>query len=269
MMPAMPQPAPHQFYRHPQLPWAELRVSTQSPHHYRLHMHAEYSLGLVDQGHAVFTHASGPDHLHTGSMVLIEPHVWHACNPAQIAHWSYRMLYIQADWLHALLGVPSLRFLQRALTDAQTSQPLHQLCLKLMSGHTTADDWSQQLRSLLLQPGLIQRQTQPLIAPDPAVQTALAQWHQSPDCPLSVQTLAQAQGMSASRFIRHFKAATGVTPGVYRLNVQLNGARQLLAQGTALAEAALAMGFADQSHLQRAFKAHHAATPGCYACVPA
>mgnify|MGYP006205256749 CR=1 FL=1 len=26
-----------------------------------------------------------------------------------------------------------------------------------------------------------------------------------------------------------------------------------------------AMGFADQAHLQRAFKAHHALTPGCYA----
>ena len=78
-------------------------------------------------------------------------------------------------------------------------------------------------------------------------------------------SLAQACGMSAPRFIRCFKAATGVTPGVYRLNLRLNGARRLLAQGTALAEAAHAMGFADQAHLQRAFKAHHALTPGRYA----
>ena len=73
------------------------------------------------------------------------------------------------------------------------------------------------------------------------------------------------QGRSTSRFIRHFKTATGVTPGIYRLNICLNGARCLLAQGAALADTALAMGFADQSHLQRAFKALHAATPGCYA----
>ena len=56
--------------------------------------------------------------------------------------------------------------------------------------------------------------------------------------------------MSASRFIRHFKAATGVTPGAYRLNLRLNGARHLLAQGAALAQAAHAMGFADQAHGQ-------------------
>ena len=45
----------------------------------------------------------------------------------------------------------------------------------------------------------------------------------------------------------------------------LDGARRLLATGAALSDAAYAMGFADQAHLQRAFKAHHALTPGCYA----
>ena len=45
----------------------------------------------------------------------------------------------------------------------------------------------------------------------------------------------------------------------------VDGARRLLAEGSALSEAAYAMGFADQAHLQRAFKAHHSMTPGCYA----
>ena len=71
--------------------------------------------------------------------------------------------------------------------------------------------------------------------------------------------------MSPSRFIRRFRAATGVTPGAYRLNLRLNGVRHLLAQGLPLASAAHQMGFADQAHMQRAFKAHHALTPGNYA----
>lgn len=89
--------------------------------------------------------------------------------------------------------------------------------------------------------------------------------HADPDASPTVQSLAQECGMSATRFIRRFKAATGMTPGSYRLNLRINGARRLLASGTALSEAAYAMGFADQAHLQRAFKAHHALTPGCYA----
>ncbi len=237
-------------------------------------MHAEYSLGIVDQGQTLFQHADGCELLTAGSVVLIEPGVWHACNPAQVAHWSYRMLYIHADWLHAQLGVAGLRFTQRSIHDAGTHHLLHVLCQQLETDHpsastsTHASDWTAQLLHLLSQPTIAEPMATALPASQPgtaAVRHALQLWHQHPDTAPSVQTLAQAQGMSASRFIRHFKTATGVTPGAYRLNLRLNGARRLLAQGTPLAEAAHAMGFADQSHLQRAFKSHHALTPGCYA----
>ena len=59
-----------------------------------------------------------------------------------------------------------------------------------------------------------------------AVAVALRRLHARPEAAPSVQALAQACGMSAPRFIRCFKAATGVTPGVYRLNLRLNGARR-------------------------------------------
>ena len=55
----MPAPS-HHFHRHPALPWAELRISQQSPHCYRLHMHAEYSLGMVDTGTGLFQHPGAP-----------------------------------------------------------------------------------------------------------------------------------------------------------------------------------------------------------------
>ena len=102
-------------------------------------------------------------------------------------------------------------------------------------------------------------------APHNAAYPALQQMHRHPEEEVTMQTLAELCGMSPTRFSRHFKALTGVTPGTYRLNLRLNGARQLLAQGESLACAAQHMGFADQAHMQRAFKAHHAMTPGNYA----
>lgn len=255
----------HQFQRLPGMPWAELRTSQQSPHCYRLHMHAQYSLGVVDAGQAVFQHADGSTLLHTGNVVMIEPGAWHACNPLLGQTWSYRMLYLDADWLHALLDVPGVRFTQRTGQDPRVQAGLHALCQALASGHAHPTPWSAELQRWLLEPGLVQALAAPLPTTAALVQPALEQWHQHPDTPRSIQALAQDQGMTASRFIRHFKAATGVTPGTYRLNLRINGARRLLAQGQSLAQAAHAMGFADQAHLQRAFKAHHAATPGCYA----
>lgn len=257
----------HQFYRHSQLPWAELRVSRNSAHCYRLHMHAEYSMGIVDAGQALFQHPLGPELVIPGDMVLIEPGVWHACNPEQVSHWSYRMLYLDADWLHARLGVTALDFVNRSLRSPQMASVLEQLSTLIVNHVDDKARLSAATDDLL---ALISRQSRAAELSSPilnseAMTLALNLLHQSPEDPPSVQQLAQACDMSDSRFIRHFKAATGVTPGIYRLNLRLNGARRLLAQGSSLASAAHSMGFSDQAHLQRSFKAHHALTPGRYA----
>ena len=81
----------------------------------------------------------------------------------------------------------------------------------------------------------------------------------------SVQAMATACHMSASQFIRRFTVAHGMTPGHFMRNQRVNRAREMIGQGSHLADVAHATGFADQAHLQRMFKAHHAITPGRYA----
>ena len=268
MMAAMSQDlALHQFHRHPALPWAELRVSRQSCHSYRLHAHAQYSIGIVDEGETLFHHDQGPDRVQTGGVVLIEPGHWHACNPEVTQPWSYRMLFVQADWVHARLGVDALRFGQRSLQEAVMSACVNALCTPwaVDTDAQSLEVYAQTLLSLLQQVGTPACADAQLPPVQQDIFPALQHLHQFPEDETTVQALAQTCGMSASRFIRHFRSLTGVTPGVYRTNLRLNGARHLLAQGQTLADVALHMGFADQAHLQRSFKAHHALTPGNYA----
>lgn len=259
-------PQVHHFHRPPQAPWLELRVSLPSAHCFRLHAHDEYSIGIIDSGQALFHHKNGPERVRQGSVVLIEPGRWHACNPDEVTHWSYRMLFVKADWVHAQLQLPALRFPARALHDADNSGIANQLCQPLADINDIAAH-KQLLLDFLRTHAKAEERSIPLraIDNDHTIRHAIEQLHAQPQANTTVESLAQACGMSASRFIRHFKAATGVTPGAYRLNLRLNGARRLLAQGAALAEAAHCMGFADQAHLQRSFKAHHALTPGRYA----
>jgi AraC-like DNA-binding protein len=70
--------------------------------------------------------------------------------------------------------------------------------------------------------------------------------------------------MSRYHFVRSFKRAVGLTPHAWLLDQRIQRARHLLNQGMGLAEVALHLGFADQSHFQRAFKQRVAATPGEY-----
>lgn len=263
LMPALTPSPIHQFHRHPDAPWLELRVSQPSAHCFRLHSHEEYSIGIIDQGEAVFHQSQGPQLCRQGNVVLIEPGRWHACNPEQPANWAYRMLFINADWLHAQLQTRAIKFKRRLEPSHHASEWAHRLCTPLMHMQDVAQH-TQGLLQFLNRYADCQR-TQTDHSEPAAVRDVLQTLHNQPDSDISVQALAAAQGMSASRFIRLFKAATGVTPGAYRLNLRVNGARRLLAQGTTLAQAAHSMGFADQAHLQRSFKTHHALTPGNYA----
>ncbi|HYG41405.1 MAG TPA: helix-turn-helix transcriptional regulator, partial [Bordetella sp.] len=70
--------------------------------------------------------------------------------------------------------------------------------------------------------------------------------------------------MSRYQFIRAFRHATGMTPHAYQLDLRIVQARRLLRDGHSLSRIAHDLGFADQSHFQRAFKQRVAATPGMY-----
>ncbi|KAI5935386.1 Beta-enolase [Manis javanica] len=155
----------------------------------------------------------------------------------------------------------ALRFPRRTLTDADIASLVDGLC-RPVDGTAAAD------RLALGPEHLLDRRAQPAALPLPGDAAALA-----PRCSACMRARCGPDRAIAGPGMRHERHALhpplqgghGMTPGSYRLNLRINGARRLLATGAALSEAAYAMGFADQAHLQRAFKAHHALTPGCYA----
>ncbi len=81
---------------------------------------------------------------------------------------------------------------------------------------------------------------------------------------VSLATLAEQAGMSRYQLIRAFRATTGMTPHAWHLNHRINLAREHLCAGADLARLAHSLGFADQSHFQRMFKAHAGVTPRRY-----
>ena len=61
-----------------------------------------------------------------------------------------------------------------------------------------------------------------------------------------------------------FRAAYGTSPSRFRRHGQMTLARQRLLAGASLADAALAAGFADQSHFTHAFRRKHQDSPALY-----
>jgi len=264
----------HRIHRHPAAPWAELRISVDTLACYRAHAHAEYSIGVVEQGQAHFHHPGGPNPVRPGSVVMIEPDVVHSCNPVRQQAWSYRMLFVEADWLHRALAqlwhlpapLTGLEFLSRCVDDPVVAGQVRALSEPLDS-EAAARALARQLPAWIsnwVRPGRAHDLERVPEALAPAIENLRAR----PEQKLTVRELAALCRLSEATFIRRFQGAFGMTPGRYLLNLRLNGARTLLSRGMPLAEAAHAMGFADQAHLQRSFKAHHAMTPGNYRLRP-
>jgi AraC-like DNA-binding protein len=80
-----------------------------------------------------------------------------------------------------------------------------------------------------------------------------------------VEDLAKAVGMSRPVFAREFVAATGVTPLRYLTSCRLVVAADLLRESKAtLAEIGAEVGYESEYAFNRAFKRHHAVSPGIY-----
>ena len=79
---------------------------------------------------------------------------------------------------------------------------------------------------------------------------------------LPLNELAAKAGLSMSRFSTVFREHAGVSPHRYIWGLRVKRVQALLAEGEALASAALVAGFYDQSHLCRHFKIVCGMTPG-------
>jgi len=94
---------------------------------------------------------------------------------------------------------------------------------------------------------------------------ARARIDDDPSSPLTLADLAADAGMSRFQLLRGFAHEMGLPPHAYRMQRRVTLARQLIASGATLAAAAAAAGFADQSHMTRAFTRLLGITPANYA----
>lgn len=274
-------PAPdavNHFWRDRHLPHVELRQTRHSCACYVPHSHPGYSIGSVDVGHSLFTGAlGGPRTIGPGTLVYVPPNQVHACNPASVASWSYHMMHLDVAWLDSLReeqasvsGTPLPRRLDEVMlvTAPERYEAFRQLADLLRSNAPFAAkdamlvefvmDSDMQSQSDETLPPMGNR------APTTALRKVIDALLDDNAAPPLLAELASIADMGRYQLIREFKQCTGMTPHAYQLNHRINLARDWLRQGHAIANVAYRLGFADQSHFQRTFKARAAIAPGKY-----
>lgn len=253
------------FWRDPALPFIEARsVQDGRKVCYAKHWHETFSIGLIDAGRCNYHNRSRTQQVSEGTVVLMNPGDAHACNPVQGEPWSYRMFYIDVPWLCAASESGFVPFATTATTQIDLYHGLNRLFDTLTDakiGHLEKECTAISFMELLpqrLKNGSTHKTGLPNL-------TRAADFiRQNCTQPLKLQDICRNAGLSASHLIRAFRQLHGLTPHAYQLNCRVEFCRAQLRAGRAIAEVALAAGFADQAHFQRTFKRFVAATPGQY-----
>lgn len=259
------------FWRDSSLPFIESRSVADGRHVcYARHSHETFSVGLVDSGVSTYINGLSQCLIEAGTLVLMNPGDVHACNPIQNQPWAYRMLYIDADWLSELqddLGVDGAgyrRFTPILTRHAQLQSGFSCLHATLIDEHI---DPLYKHGAAIEFFSTLHQQLGVSVGPSACrskLQRAADFISDNYQRSLKLDEISQTAGVSPSSLTRSFKKHFGMTPHAYLTNRRVQFARAELRLGRPIADVALAAGFADQAHLQRAFKQLLATTPGHY-----
>ncbi|NVZ52745.1 AraC family transcriptional regulator [Pseudomonas sp. B6002] len=261
------------FWRDPALPFIEARaIADGRDVTYSRHAHEHFSIGAVTHGRSYYHYGAQTFQISAGTVVLMNPGDVHACNPIENEPWSYRMLYIDTPWLTDLqhqLGFSTEEGYRSFNTPYIQDEALYSGLLELY--RVLVDEHAEHLHkqsALVSYFSDVQQRLNPSGKPLREVNGKLerAAEYIREHCTqaLKLEDICLSAELSPSYLIRAFRQYYGLTPHAFLVNQRIQFARAQLRQGELIADVALAAGFADQAHFQRAFKQHFAATPGQY-----
>lgn len=257
------------LWRVDELPDTDLLRARYVDHVFTRHTHEGYAIGVIESGAEAFTYRGELHRAPAGSVVVVEPEQVHTGVAVTDAGWAYRMLYPPAELVNALASARETpRFASPVLHDPALAFRLATAHRLLESGSSALERQAALGTALRL---LVGRHARRGVRDEPEVRApaGVARVRAAlTDDPLGNPTLAElgelAGGLSPYQLSRAFRAHTGLPPHMYLVHVRVRRAQRLLRTGVRPAEAAVAAGFADQSHLHRHFTRIVGVTPGVY-----
>lgn len=242
---------------------------------YARHRHDTYAIGVTDSGVQTFDYRGATCASTAGRVIVLHPDEPHDGRAGSPEGFGYRMIYVEPSRIAAAArsirgrAVP-LPFLREAVSS---NTMLRRAVDAAFAGFPAAPEpLAVDAVTLRLAEGLLTGGA-PADAPARIDFGAVCRARDFLDAEsarvVRSDELEAVSGQSRFSLARQFRAAIGTSPYRYLLMRRLDRARRGLREGMAAADLAAALGFADQAHLSRLFKAAYGITPGRYARLAA
>jgi len=250
-------------------------VAAESAHAFSRHTHDQYGIGVVVRGAQRSLSGRGIIEAEAGDVITVNPGEVHDGLPIDSYGRAWKMLYFDPKVLAEPISMVTggrgsgVEFSHPALRDSAGKSyavALFRAMTDTHGGHSEIE--GQELLLRLLAKIIDHPNSQRPESPG-SIKRALERIDDDPSLPLSLTNLAAIAGVSQFQLIRAFSRTVGLTPHAYLVQRRLQKVRRMIAAGESLASAALASGFADQSHMTRIFVRTYGMSPGSYAAAVA
>ncbi len=259
------------LWQHADLPGLDLLRARYVRHAFPRHSHDGYVFGAVVGGIEEVHLPDGVIRAGNGSVVMLNPEVPHSARAGVPEGWQYATLYPTTQLVSEIAAeATTIRgtagFGETIVDDPYGSRLIHEVHRAAEEGNALAADSLLRIvvARLLHRHGRALPARTPLAAGARTAARAKVLLEERMTEPPSLEQLARELGTSPFALLRAFRTAYGMPPHTWLTDARVRTARHLLDQGTAPAEAAVAVGFTDQPHLNRHFTRIVGVPPGAY-----
>ncbi|MGE3648491.1 MAG: AraC family transcriptional regulator [Reyranellaceae bacterium] len=243
-----------------------------SGHAYDPHRHDTYAIGYTLEGVQSFRYRGSDQNSQAGQVFVLHPDETHDGHAGTAEGFHYRILYVEPGAVRDALvderrtlpfvrdTVSNNRRIVAAIApalvdlDRPLEEPLRDQVIASLADALAAADPSMPPRRLSARDWRAVGRVREMLDANVAGGVASAE-------------LEAATGQTRYVLARHFRAFFGTTPYRYLVMRRLDHARGLIRRGVTLANAAVASGFADQSHMTRHFRRAYGLSPGRWAML--
>lgn len=245
-------------------------VEAETTYTFSRHTHETFGIGVIHRGAHRSASGRGQVQAGAGDIITVNPGEVHDGAPGDDRGRSWRIVYLNpglvadavSDMSQGKTG--SYEFSNPVIGDRALARDASRLFTLAISADPGLR-WEETLLTVLAAAMQSKRDAEEPSSAPAAVAKARDLIDDDPTAPVTLADLARESGISRFQVLRGFTRATGLTPHAYIVQRRIDRARRLIADRVPLASAALAAGFADQSHMTRVFVRKYGISPGAYA----
>ncbi|WP_339229496.1 AraC family transcriptional regulator [Oceanobacillus sp. FSL K6-2867] len=246
--------------------------ATYIHHAFSKHAHSEFAIGVIEDGVEGFHYKGETKFGMENNLVIINPEEIHSGFAASTNGYTYRMIYPNKNLIEKLLGIENATDKSHLFfKEVIISNPsIVHLFLDLHYTLQYSDSELEQKEKFLLFFNILlegfaeksMRHVKEHALPQQRILRVKDYIHECYDENITLSVLAGLTGLSEYQFARTFTKQCGISPHVYLSQIRIENAKRLLEKGKNIADVAIDVGFADQSHFSRRFKKSLGITPG-------